>query len=87
MQTIEVDSSTAKRFSTMVASPTHPASHLRADAHYSGPPGAHLGPGRILNDGTLDRSKGNTLSPTAVRNSIQSQAVTKMDNYNQSPHL
>lgn len=27
----------------------------KADAHYVGPSGSHIGPGRILNDGTLDR--------------------------------
>lgn len=65
MQTIDVDKNSA--MNTRMASPTQPASHLRADAHYSGPPGSHLGPGRILPDGTLDRSQLNTLSPSAVR--------------------
>jgi len=32
---------------------------IKADAHYVGPSGSHLGAGRILNDGTLDRNQSN----------------------------
>ena len=61
------------------------ASHLRADAHYSGPPGSHVGAGRILLDGSLDRTnRGLTgsasVSPGAMlRNSVQGKSMNTID--------
>jgi len=36
-------------------SPTSFQKETKADAIYSGPSGSHLGVGRFLNDGTIDR--------------------------------